>query len=555
MSNPSLKQAILCVDQQKSFIVEAGAGSGKTWTLIESLKYILKNKTASFLKNNQRIACITYTNVAKDEISERIEYNPIVVVSTIHEFLWSVIQPYQRELKRTIIDLNEEDTRKKIENLAESISNVTIEYSQYGRNYEEGKIFHDDVLKLASILFSKYQKLVKLVQNKYPIIFIDEYQDTEPLVVKLLLQHLLNNNHNFNPADSLTLGFFGDSMQKIYNQGVGNIEHSSLQVITKTENYRCSKAVIALLNKIRPELQQEPAGKNLEGSVFFFHCNNSNQLQEGNFNKVVEYLGWPSSGLTTKILLLTHKGIASKLNYSNLIGVYDKLGQFSKDRLINKDDAYARLLFDKVEFLCALYKTKEYGALIDLFGKERYRIQSHSDKLKLKALIEGLNTERETKTVGDVLRYVYENGLFQKPKDVEEFELKISGNDLDENLLKKKEFFYGLMGVSYQEVMALHKFIEEKTPFSTKHGVKGAEFDNVLVVIDDASWNQYNFNILFSGQTHKPQYERSRNLFYMCCSRAKDRLAVLALSEFTSTSLDTAKLWFGEENVYDVGLI
>src|SRR3990172_10004586 len=260
MSNPSLEQTILCIDQQKSFIVEAGAGSGKTWTLIESLKYILKNKTDSFLKNNQRIACITYTNVAKDEISERIEYNPIVVVSTIHEFLWSVIQPYQRELKRTIIDLNEEDTRKKIENLAESISNVTIEYSQYGRNYEEGKIFHDDVLKLASILFSKYQKLVKLVQNKYPIIFIDEYQDTEPLVVKLLLQHLLNNNHNFNPADSLTLGFFGDSMQKIYNQGVGNIEHSSLQVITKTENYRCSKAVIALLNKIRPELQQEPAG-------------------------------------------------------------------------------------------------------------------------------------------------------------------------------------------------------------------------------------------------------------------------------------------------------
>ena len=40
----------------------------------------------------------------------------------------------------------------------------------------------------------------------------------------------------------------------------------------------------------------------------------------------------------------------------------------------------------------------------------------------------------------------------------------------------------------------------------------------------------------------------------MCCSRAKDRLAVLAFSEFTSPSLDTAKLWFGEENVYDVGI-
>lgn len=551
MVTPSLEQAISCIDEKKSFIVEAGAGSGKTWTLIESLKYVLKNKSECFLKNNQQIVCITYTNVAKDEISERIEYNDIVVVSTIHEFLWSVIQPYQQELKQAIIDLNEADANKKIENLAESISNVTIEYSQYGKNYLEGRIFHDDVLKLANILFSKYKKLVKLVGDKYPIIFVDEYQDTEPQVVELLLQHLLNNNYN--PSDSLTLGFFGDSMQKIYNQGIGKIEHSSLQVITKKENYRCSKAVIGLLNKIRPELQQEPAGDNLDGSIYFFHCNSTNQPQSVNFDKVVEYLGWPVDGRNTKILLLTHKGIASKLHYSTLLGVYDKLGQFSKDRLINKDDAFASLLFDKIENLCALYEAKEYGELIDLIGKDRCRIQTHSDKLRLRDLIDELNTARNNKTIGDVLKYVYESRLFPKPKDIEEFELKISGDELDDKLQKKKVFFDELMGISYQEVIGLHRFIEEKTPFSTKHGVKGTEFDNVLVVIDDVSWNQYNFDFLFSGQTHKSQYARTRNLFYMCCSRAKDKLAVLALSGFSTASLGTAKLWFGEENVYDVG--
>lgn len=549
MSNPSLEQAISCIDRQQSFIVEAGAGSGKTWTLIESLNYVLKNKAEVLLKNNQKIVCITYTNVATNEISERIEYNPIVAVSTIHKFLWSVIQPYQQDLKQAIIELNEAETTKKIENLAEFIANVTVEYSEYGKNYQEGRIFHDDVLELANILFSKYKKLVKLVRDKYPVIFVDEYQDTEPQVVELLLQYLLNK---VNPSDSITLGFFGDSMQKIYNQGVGKIEHSSLQVITKKENYRCSKAVIGLLNKIRPELQQQPSGDNLNGSICFFHCNNTNQSQSTIYDKVVTYLGWPADGLSTKILLLTHRGIASKLNYSNLLGVYDRLGQFSKDRLFNNDDVFA-ILFKKIETLCALYETKEYGSLIDLLGKDRCRIQSHSDKLRLRSLIEELITVRKNNTIGDVLKYVYESDLFPKPKNIEEFELKISGDELDEKLQKKKGFFDELMEIPYQEVMALHKFIEEKTPFSTKHGVKGAEFDNVLVVIDDTSWNQYNFNSLFSGLTQKSQYSRTRNLFYVCCSRAKDRLAVLALSAFSTASIDTAKLWFGEENVYDVG--
>lgn len=548
MSNPSLEQAISCIDRRQSFIVEAGAGSGKTWTLIESLNYILKNKAEVFLKNNQKIVCITYTNVATNEISERIEYNPIVEVSTIHKFLWSVIQPYQQDLKQAIIELNEVETTKKIENLAEFIANVTVEYSEYGKNYQEGRIFHDDVIKLANILFGKYKKLVKLVRDKYPVIFVDEYQDTDPLVVELLLQHLLNNA---NPSDSITLGFFGDSMQKIYNQGVGRIEHSSLQVITKKENYRCSKAVLGLLNKVRPELVQEPSGDNLNGSIYFFHSNSTVQSQSTTFDKVVEYLGWPADGLITKILLLTHKGIASKLNYPTLLSVYDKLGQFSKDRLFNNDDAFA-ILFKKIETLCALYETKEYGALIDLLGKERCRIQSHSDKLRLRDLIDRLNAERKNSDIGSVLKYVYENGLFQKPKDVEEFELKISDDELDEKLQRKKVFFDELMKIPYQEVMALHRFIEEKTPFSTKHGVKGTEFDNVLVVINDASWNQYNFDFLFSSQTQKAQYSRTRNLFYMCCSRAKDKLAVLALSKFSTASLSTAKLWFGEANVYDV---
>ena len=41
----SLEKVIECIETGNSFIVEAGAGSGKTWTLIESLKRILETKS------------------------------------------------------------------------------------------------------------------------------------------------------------------------------------------------------------------------------------------------------------------------------------------------------------------------------------------------------------------------------------------------------------------------------------------------------------------------------------------------------------------------------
>lgn len=70
--------------------------------------------------------------------------------------------------------------------------------------------------------------------------------------------------------------------------------------------------------------------------------------------------------------------------------------------------------------------------------------------------------------------------------------MKISRDNLDESSQKKKDFYDALLKVQYQELISLDSYIEENTPFSTKHGVKGAEFDNVLVVIDDNSINTIN---------------------------------------------------------------
>lgn len=547
MSNSSLENVCKCLDETKSFLVEAGAGSGKTWTLIESLRHLLRTKEIQFRKRNQQIVCITYTNVAKYEIHERISRHELVLVATIHEFLWSVIKNFQTELKIVILesgDFGKDLTKEQIE---AAFLIEAIDYSQHGRNLLKGHITHDDVIRYSCDIFSKYKKIANIVSKKYPVIFIDEYQDTEERVVKLLLDNLLSVQ-----GENLVIGFFGDSMQKIYNQGVGAINDERLKKITKNENYRCSKSVISLLNLIRPTLQQVPSGKNLDGEIFFINCNN--KLNDpSNLHDVISYLKekkkWNIEPENFKVLMLTHKVIATQLYYLDLLNVFSARSAFGRDQLYNKEDRFSDFLFNSIEKICSAYEQKDYSTFIGLIGNEKCALKFHSNKEDIKRLMDGLIIAREQKTIQEVCNYIYENEILQKPKKIQDFEEKNLIDSQDESINNNKKFYEDLMKIPYQQVIKLGSFIEDETPFSTKHGVKGAEYQNVLVVIDDSSWNQYNFNSVFSGATTKTQYQRSLNLFYVCCSRAKDKLAVLSLSKIENSGLANIQTWFGAKNV------
>ena len=58
--------------QGVSFRVEAGAGSGKTYSLNRVIEWIQSNKWSEFQKKKQNVVCITYTNAAVDVIAERL---------------------------------------------------------------------------------------------------------------------------------------------------------------------------------------------------------------------------------------------------------------------------------------------------------------------------------------------------------------------------------------------------------------------------------------------------------------------------------------------------
>lgn len=62
---------------RKSFFLFAGAGSGKTHSLVVLLNKIRDKWGQKFKIENRHVAVITYTNAATDEIISRLNYSPL----------------------------------------------------------------------------------------------------------------------------------------------------------------------------------------------------------------------------------------------------------------------------------------------------------------------------------------------------------------------------------------------------------------------------------------------------------------------------------------------
>lgn len=91
----------------------SGAGSGKTYALVETIRYILVNKHEELEHNNQKVICITYTNAAAEEVRKRLGENSLVVISTIHDRLWDIIRPFEIEID----ECHKEKIRDEIDNI------------------------------------------------------------------------------------------------------------------------------------------------------------------------------------------------------------------------------------------------------------------------------------------------------------------------------------------------------------------------------------------------------------------------------------------------------
>src|SRR5690625_2961016 len=91
------------LDSREHFKLEAGAGAGKTTSLIAALKRVLADRKSYLSRDDQQVACLTYTRVARDQIIERTDASPYILADTLHGFLWEIISPYQTALGQALL--------------------------------------------------------------------------------------------------------------------------------------------------------------------------------------------------------------------------------------------------------------------------------------------------------------------------------------------------------------------------------------------------------------------------------------------------------------------
>ena len=563
-SEEALAEIRECLAERKSFLLEAGAGAGKTYSLIETLKHLIAEKGNELVSKHQQIACITYTNVAADEITARTDSHPAIHSSTIHHFCWSLIKDFQPYLRERLPEIDK--WPEKIEE-AGGISNQEVIYDLGYIKIDDKEItlHHDDILSFMVMILNE-PKFQSLFVKRYPILFIDEYQDTETAFAETLKTCFLDT------GTGPLIGFFGDHWQKIYGSGCGKIEHPNLEVIGKEANFRSVPVIVNSLNNMRPSLPQQVCDPDATGAISIFHTNGwQGTRQTGghwggdlppeeahdyleNLKERLEGEGWEFSPDKTKILMLTHNVLAAEQGYRNLSGVFRY-----NDSFIKKEDRHIAFMVDILEPVCVAYANRRYGEMFSLLGRRTPLMNSHQNKEEWTRDIDTLLNLRENGTIGEVIDHLLRTKRPRLPEGIENKERRLQ-EWLQQALEEREESrslseLNNLRTIVYSEVIALANFLNASTPFNTKHGVKGAEFENVLVVCG-RGWNLYDFNKLLEWENQgipagkQDSYERYRNLFYVACSRPKKRLSLLFTQELSVSAVKTLADWFGEDNIH-----
>lgn len=569
-----------------NFVMVAGAGSGKTTSLIKALGHVAETRGTELRMRGQQVACITYTEVAVNEIRSDVGNDSLCRISTIHSFLWSLIHPFQSDIRDWVLvrideKIAEEEARQanprtraasrpKIEatltrcrQQKEVVSSLERFTYGTGSDYGHGILGHSDILKLVPTLLMEKQLLRDLLAAKYPVLFVDESQDTMPAFVDALRTVTRTVKHEF------CLGFFGDPMQKIFSTGAGavTLEEGWIE-IKKPENFRCPQAVLEVINAVRAEddgLVQTGGRTERSGNaevpvagtarIFVLPADEHRTARIG---QVREYISlknedplWESDekDADVRMLVLLHRAAASRLGFPSLYeALHDRSTESLKEGLA---DGTAWPLRPFLNYLMPLANAVRDG-----------------DEFEIVSILKGGNAlpgQRVGESFVDMLKRLHAAAtelerLFSSPgvtvRQVLQHAVSTSLINIDERMAKHLAVpvapdvehdpehppLLAFLSCPAKEFRGYRKYLDDLSPFSTQQGVKGAQFDRVMVLLDDEEgeamrsfcYGKY-FGITDLSDTDieniavgkDSAIERTRRLFYVCCSRAVLDLAVI----------------------------
>lgn len=578
----------------KSFFLFAGAGSGKTRTLVNVLERFKVKFGKNYKLKNKRIAIITYTNAAADEISHRLEYSSIFSISTIHSFCWELIKTFTSDIKVWIAqnlnieisELEEQQSRSRDLNNKTSISRAQkIEskknrlqaleniqkfiYNPNGDNITKDSLNHSEVISITADFIKSKELFKQILINRFPVVLIDESQDTKKELIDALFELQIHNDGKF------TLGLFGDTMQRIYADGKENLGMElpdSWVKPAKKMNHRSKSRVIDLINKIRKDIdgqEQLPRIENEGGIVRFFAVSRANdkfkieeqirQIMEKETNDE-KWVGDVSDVMT---LTLEHHMAARRMGFSTFFDplyAVDKL----KTGLLDGSSASinfftkiilplynAHLISNKFEIATIV---KQHSHLVNkqaLQNEDNKLDILHSTNEKVNVLLSLWNEDNHP-SLSDILKKIQETNLFKVTSTLKLVSQRV-GIDSDKNFeddetMEDDEVLVAwdeAMKANFSEIIKYNEYINEKSKFGTHQGVKGLEFDRVMVIIDDEESRGFMFSYdkLFGvkpltstdqknvDEGKETGIDRTLRLFYVACSRAKESLAIVCYSD------------------------
>lgn len=288
MLNTQQKEASLYLNGP--LLILAGAGAGKTKTIVHRIENIIKTGVAP-----HNILAITFTNKAAKEMRERVinmltDKREVPFVSTFHSLGVNILKEQHKTLgiprhfgiydksdaKRAIkdaviasdIDPKQFDpakfqniiSREKgnfvtceqyVERASEYFEEMTAKvWIKYEETLKKERAFDfDDLLLKTALLLQKNIEVRTIYQNRWKFIHIDEYQDTNK--VQYMIATLLSDKEK-------NLCVVGDIDQNIYSwrgadiQNILNFEkdYPDAKVILLEENYRSTQRILDVANEV-----------------------------------------------------------------------------------------------------------------------------------------------------------------------------------------------------------------------------------------------------------------------------------------------------------------
>lgn len=586
-----------------AMLVMAGAGSGKTKVLTTRIAYMIEQGIDPY-----NILAITFTNKAANEMKERIinligDKAKQMQISTFHSFGLTIIKKYYEYVNLsknfTIIDsddalslvkklvkdsgydpkhYNPKTIRNKISSAKNELmspdeldkftcneldSLVVSIYRKYqDRLLANNSVDFDDLLLLPIKIFKTHPEVLKLYQEEYKYILIDEYQDTNE--VQYILTKMLSAKYKnicvVGDQDQSIYGFRGSNYRNILNF---EKDYPNAVVIMLEENYRSTKTILGAANDIIAN-NKNRKDKNLWTSNEIGDKITSKRCMDekdeaayvvSEINKLI------SSGVAHNDIAILYRTNAMSRNIEETM-----LGENIPYKIVGSFYFYNRReIKDLISYLRLIYNTQDDISLSRIINVPKRKIGLKTiEKISLKAI-------NENKSMFDAIEsgkeLEFKKLILELIKDSEEMSLTELVDDiLNKTGIKKEleaentiesiarlenleefksitlnfENRYGIISLEdFLNEISLVSDIEEAkdnkdvVTMMTVHAAKGLEFDYVFLVGMEENLFPHS-----RSMNDNSELEEERRLCYVAVTRAKKKLYITSVNSRLLYGLD-----------------